>query len=196
MARVVVLGWRDRRPHSCAPPHPDAQALRRGRGGHSELQLELDTVQHLGWGRPMKHRPGDLQAPHRSTGARTSSSIRRRPSPSTQRATVPIRAVRRPHLHRSGPCRGARALTYDYLINATGPKLNFGATPGLGPDGFSCRCAPPGTRGRGASGAPGIDRPDEARANARRSSSGSATGPAPVRAQPSSTRSTSSTNCA
>jgi len=25
-------------------------------------------------------------------------------------------------------------LTYDYLINATGPKLNFGATPGLGPD--------------------------------------------------------------
>lgn len=28
-------------------------------------------------------------------------------------------------------------LTYDYLINATGPKLNFGATPGLGPDGNS-----------------------------------------------------------
>ena len=28
-------------------------------------------------------------------------------------------------------------LEYDYLINATGPKLNFGATPGLGPDGFS-----------------------------------------------------------
>ncbi len=26
-------------------------------------------------------------------------------------------------------------LTYDYLINATGPKLNFAATPGLGPDG-------------------------------------------------------------
>jgi sulfide:quinone oxidoreductase len=26
-------------------------------------------------------------------------------------------------------------LRYDYLINATGPKLNFGATPGLGPDG-------------------------------------------------------------
>lgn len=28
-------------------------------------------------------------------------------------------------------------VTYDYLINATGPKLNFGATPGLGPEGFS-----------------------------------------------------------
>ncbi|WP_407343750.1 NAD(P)/FAD-dependent oxidoreductase [Pengzhenrongella phosphoraccumulans] len=28
-------------------------------------------------------------------------------------------------------------LTYDYLINATGPKLNFAATPGLGPDGHS-----------------------------------------------------------
>ncbi len=26
---------------------------------------------------------------------------------------------------------------YDYLINATGPKLNFAATPGLGPDGHS-----------------------------------------------------------
>ncbi len=25
-------------------------------------------------------------------------------------------------------------LTYDYLINATGPRLNFAATPGLGPD--------------------------------------------------------------
>ncbi len=28
-------------------------------------------------------------------------------------------------------------LTYDYLINATGPKLRFEATPGLGPDGHS-----------------------------------------------------------
>ncbi|MGV8967561.1 MAG: NAD(P)/FAD-dependent oxidoreductase [Cellulomonas sp.] len=28
-------------------------------------------------------------------------------------------------------------LAYDYLINATGPKLNFAATPGLGPDGHS-----------------------------------------------------------
>ena len=29
------------------------------------------------------------------------------------------------------------AIEYDFLINATGPKLNFGATPGLGPDGFT-----------------------------------------------------------
>lgn len=28
-------------------------------------------------------------------------------------------------------------LRYDFLINATGPKLNFGATPGLGPEGHS-----------------------------------------------------------
>ncbi|OYZ18065.1 MAG: sulfide:quinone reductase [Bdellovibrio sp. 28-41-41] len=28
-------------------------------------------------------------------------------------------------------------IKYDYLINATGPRLNFGATPGLGPDGFT-----------------------------------------------------------
>jgi sulfide:quinone oxidoreductase len=28
-------------------------------------------------------------------------------------------------------------LEYDYVVNATGPKLNFGATPGLGPDGHT-----------------------------------------------------------
>jgi sulfide:quinone oxidoreductase len=28
-------------------------------------------------------------------------------------------------------------IRYDYLINATGPRLNFDATPGLGPDGHS-----------------------------------------------------------
>ena len=28
-------------------------------------------------------------------------------------------------------------ITYDYLINATGPQLNFAATPGLGPAGHS-----------------------------------------------------------
>ncbi len=28
-------------------------------------------------------------------------------------------------------------VTYDYLINSTGPKLNFAATPGLGPEGHS-----------------------------------------------------------
>ena len=33
---------------------------------------------------------------------------------------------------------GERAkVEYDYLINATGPKLNFAATPGLGPDGHT-----------------------------------------------------------
>jgi len=28
-------------------------------------------------------------------------------------------------------------VSYDFLVNATGPKLNFEATPGLGPDGYS-----------------------------------------------------------
>ena len=28
-------------------------------------------------------------------------------------------------------------IDYDFLINATGPRLNFAATPGLGPEGFS-----------------------------------------------------------
>jgi sulfide:quinone oxidoreductase len=35
-------------------------------------------------------------------------------------------------------------ITYDYLVNATGPKLNFAATPGLGPDGNSMSVCTPG----------------------------------------------------
>jgi sulfide:quinone oxidoreductase len=34
-------------------------------------------------------------------------------------------------------------LEYDYLINATGPKLNFAATPGLGPDGHTASVCTP-----------------------------------------------------
>jgi sulfide:quinone oxidoreductase len=35
-----------------------------------------------------------------------------------------------------GPGTGkTEELSYDFLVNATGPKLNFGATPGLGPHG-------------------------------------------------------------
>jgi sulfide:quinone oxidoreductase len=44
-----------------------------------------------------------------------------------------------PHIeieYTSTDARGTTArIPYDYLINATGPALNFGATPGLGPDG-------------------------------------------------------------
>jgi sulfide:quinone oxidoreductase len=36
-----------------------------------------------------------------------------------------------------GGCGEREDIPYDYLINATGPKLNFAATPGLGPDGNS-----------------------------------------------------------
>ena len=35
------------------------------------------------------------------------------------------------------------SIPYDYLINATGPKLNFGATPGLGPDGYTVSVCTP-----------------------------------------------------
>lgn len=38
---------------------------------------------------------------------------------------------------RSGHEGEREEIRYDFLINATGPKLNFGATPGLGPDGHS-----------------------------------------------------------
>ncbi|MDR1807351.1 MAG: NAD(P)/FAD-dependent oxidoreductase [Propionibacteriaceae bacterium] len=40
---------------------------------------------------------------------------------------------------RTGPERDGETgrIGYDYLVNATGPKLNFAATPGLGPDGHT-----------------------------------------------------------
>jgi sulfide:quinone oxidoreductase len=45
---------------------------------------------------------------------------------------------RQPHAlveHTAEATRGTKELvTFDYLVNATGPRLNFGATPGLGPD--------------------------------------------------------------
>lgn len=39
----------------------------------------------------------------------------------------------------TGPDRNGEVerIEYDFLVNATGPKLNFAATPGLGPDGNS-----------------------------------------------------------
>ncbi len=42
---------------------------------------------------------------------------------------------------RSGESERVR---YDYLVNATGPRLNFAATPGLGPDGHSLSVCTPG----------------------------------------------------
>lgn len=46
-----------------------------------------------------------------------------------------------PHVVLERTDEGARGqretLSYDYLINATGPRLNFDATPGLGPEGNS-----------------------------------------------------------
>jgi sulfide:quinone oxidoreductase len=36
---------------------------------------------------------------------------------------------------RDGHVGEREEVRYDFLVNATGPKLNFGATPGLGPDG-------------------------------------------------------------
>ena len=47
----------------------------------------------------------------------------------------------RPYVVAESTAAGAEGQTekivYDYLINCTGPKLNFAATPGLGPDGHS-----------------------------------------------------------
>ena len=45
----------------------------------------------------------------------------------------------------AGTAGRTERIRYDYLINATGPKLNFSATPGLGPDGgFTASVCTPG----------------------------------------------------
>jgi len=57
-------------------------------------------------------------------------------------------------------------LSYDYLINATGPKLNFAATPGLGPEGNSLSVCTPGHAGQQRKRSQGLSR-SCARANGR-----------------------------
>lgn len=50
-------------------------------------------------------------------------------------------AMSKPHVTVKSTAIGSEGqlenLEFDFLINATGPKLNFGATPGLGPDGHT-----------------------------------------------------------
>ncbi len=75
-------------------------------------------------------------------------------APVYARAGITFRQARAVEIHPSGRAgapepyvvvestapdsQGAREeIAYDYLVNATGPKLNFGATPGLGPEGNS-----------------------------------------------------------
>ena len=86
---------------------------------------------------------------------------------------------------------------YDYLVNATGPKLNFGATPGLGPEGghtVSVCTAEPCAGGQRA--AAGVHPGDEEGRAAHASSSAPAMACAPARARPSSTSTTSIMPCA
>jgi sulfide:quinone oxidoreductase len=68
---------------------------------------------------------------------------------STPRAApTPMQTLRDRRVHR--PARAgetAPTSAFDYLINATGPKLNFGATPGLGPDeGYTTSVCTPSMR--------------------------------------------------
>ncbi len=86
-------------------------------------------------------------------------------------------------------------LEYDYLINATGPKLNFAATPGLGPDGHTVSVCTPGHAVDAA--AELADVLERLRAGQHQTLvvGVGRTARAPARARPSSTPSTSSTSC-
>ncbi len=81
-------------------------------------------------------------------------------APVYERAGIEFRQARATEIHPDGDAadpspyvivestRSADAGTrekirYDFLINATGPRLNFGATPGLGPEGHSLSVCTP-----------------------------------------------------
>jgi sulfide:quinone oxidoreductase len=99
--------------------------------------LELDSLEHLGRGGANYHAAGDLSSPpiYRRKGIdfRQARAVAIRPEGDGDSDSESV------DIAYTDPARlgEEERLTYDFLINATGPKLNFAATPGLGPDGNS-----------------------------------------------------------
>ena len=138
MSRVVVLGAGVAGHTAAAFARKWLASQGRGHRRLAQTRLQLDSVEHLGGRRPDAGRDASASRSRRSTRATASTSSRRRPV----------------ELHPEGGAAGAdpyvvvestrpghegerEEIRYDFLINATGPKLNFGATDGLGPDGHT-----------------------------------------------------------
>ena len=180
--------------HRRGLPAQVAGPRRRRRRRLAQARPTTGSLEHLGRRRLMM--PADVVFPLAPVYARARHRVQAGPGPgppSRGRRRQPG-ALRRHRVHARRPRRRREEIRYDYLINATGPKLNFGATPGLGPDGpqpsvctdgHAAETAAPSTRRSSGCGA----------ASGSASSSALATAPAPARAPPSSTSSTSSSSC-
>ncbi len=135
MARVVVLG-------AGISGHTAALHLRRKLGKQHEVVVVspnstwnwIPSNIWVGVGRMDSEQVTFELAPvYRKKGIvfRQAKAVAIRPEGSETSARPSVDVV-----HTSSGRQGeSESIEYDYLINATGPKLNFGATPGLGPDG-------------------------------------------------------------
>ncbi len=137
MARVVVLG-------AGVSGHTAALILRRKLGREHEVVV-VSPNSRWNW------IPSNIWV---GVGLMSKEDVTFELAPVYRKAGIDYRQARAIELHPEGSATaespfvtiehtspdkaGVREdVSYDYLINATGPKLNFAATPGLGPDGHS-----------------------------------------------------------
>lgn len=137
MARVVVLG-------AGVAGHTAALHLRRKLGKEHQV-LVVTPNSHWNW------IPSNIWV---GVGQMSEKKVVFPLAPIYKRKGVEFRQALAVELHPEGGPNEARPyvtvkstapgslgitedITYDYLINATGPKLTFEATPGLGPDGYT-----------------------------------------------------------
>lgn len=134
MARVVVLG-------AGISGHTAALHLRRKLGRRHEVVVvspnsKWNWIPSNIWVGVGKMTPDQVTFPlapiYRRRGIAFHQALATELHPEGSRdQPSPFVTVRYTDPQRSGE---SATLTYDYLINATGPRLNFAATPGLGPD--------------------------------------------------------------
>jgi sulfide:quinone oxidoreductase len=137
MARVVVLG-------AGVAGHTAAMLLRRGLSKDHEVVVVtpnrlwnwIPSNIWVGVGRKSKEDVTfALDDVYRKEGIRYEQAKAIELHPAGDRgAPAPFVTIERTDEARRGRLD---RIEYDYLVNATGPRLNFAATPGLGPDGHT-----------------------------------------------------------
>ncbi len=135
MSRVVVLG-------AGVAGHTAASFLRKWLPSRDEVVV-VSPRSHYNW------IPSNIWV---GVGLLTPRQVTLPLAPIYKRAGIDFRLGRAVSIHPEGSDRDGRPFVvvenaadpaqtevvhYDYLVNATGPKLEFAATPGLGPDAFS-----------------------------------------------------------
>lgn len=147
MSRVVVLG-------SGVSGHTAATFLKRWLGKKHEVVV-VSPMSHYNW------IPSNIWV---GVGLMKPSQVVFELAPVYKKAGIDFRRAKATVLHPEGKEGDAQPyveieyieeerteeLHYDYLINATGPKLNFDATPGLGPKANSLSVCTSGHAGEAA----------------------------------------------